>query len=86
MVRVKFGDSRSNGSRYERLLHSLTDNRRQPKDPVVIGQNALRPCVVLPNKVSTNWWGRQNAAPLKFDPKPSEAAFSAVLRTSINAD
>ena len=25
------------------------------------------------------WWGRQNAAPLKFDPKPSEAAFSAVF-------
>ena len=29
----------------------------------------------------TNWWewDRQNAAPLKFDPKPSEAAFSAVF-------
>ena len=27
------------------------------------------------NKKPTNWWGRQNAAPLKFDPKPSEAAF-----------
>ena len=23
------------------------------------------------NKKSTNWWGRQNAVPLKFDPKPS---------------
>ena len=23
----------------------------------------------------TTWWRRQNAAPLKFDPKPSEAAF-----------
>ena len=23
----------------------------------------------------TNWWGRQNAAPLKFNPKPSEAVF-----------
>ena len=34
----------------------------------------------------TNWLGKQNAAPLKFDQKPSEAAFSAVLRTSINAD
>ena len=22
-----------------------------------------------------NWWGRQNAAPLKFDSKTSEAAF-----------
>ena len=30
--------------------------------------------------------GRQNATPLKFDRKPSEAAFSAILRTSINAD
>ena len=28
-----------------------------------------------------NWWGRQNAAPRKLDPQPSEAAFSAVLRT-----
>ena len=24
--------------------------------------------------------------PLKFDPKPSEAAFSAIFQTSINAD
>ena len=31
------------------------------------------------NKKPTNWWGRENAAPLKFDPKPSEAAFSAVF-------
>ena len=30
--------------------------------------------------------GQQNAAPLKFDPKPSEAAVLAVFRTSINAD
>ena len=29
------------------------------------------------NKKPTNWWGRQNAVPLKFDPKLSEAAFSA---------
>ena len=27
---------------------------------------------------------KQNAAPLKFDPKPSEVALSAVFRTSIN--
>ena len=27
------------------------------------------------NKKPTNWWGRQNAAPLKFDPKLSEAGF-----------
>ena len=38
------------------------------------------------NKMLTNWWDRQNAATLKFDPKPSEAAFSAVFRNSINAD
>ena len=28
---------------------------------------------------------RQSVAPLKFDPKPSEATFLAVFRTSINA-
>ena len=28
------------------------------------------------NKKLTNWWGKQNAAPLKFDPKLSEVAFS----------
>ena len=28
------------------------------------------------NKKPTNWWGRQNATPLKFDPKLLEAAFS----------
>ena len=38
------------------------------------------------NNMLTNWWDRQNAAPLKFDPLPSEAAFSTVFRTSINAD
>ena len=38
------------------------------------------------NKMSTNWWDRQNDVPLKFDPKPSEAPFSAVFGTSINAD
>ena len=36
--------------------------------------------------MATNWWGRQNATPIKFDPKPSQAVFSAVLITSINAD
>ena len=40
----------------------------------------------ITNKKPINWWGRQNAAPLKFDLKPLEAAFSAVFRTSINAD
>ena len=38
------------------------------------------------NKKPTNWWGRQNATALKFDPKQSELVFSAVFRTSINAD
>ena len=28
----------------------------------------------------------KNATPQKFDPKPSQAAFWAVFRTSINAD
>ena len=27
----------------------------------------------------TYWWDKQNAAPLKFDPKPSQAALSAVF-------
>ena len=31
-------------------------------------------------------WARQHAAPLKFDPKPSQAAFSAFFRTSENVD
>ena len=31
------------------------------------------------NKKSTNWWGRQNAAPLKFDKKLLEIAFSPVF-------
>ena len=33
----------------------------------------------MQNKKPTNWWGRQNSAPLKFDPKPSEAAFWTVF-------
>ena len=40
---------------------------------------------VFSNKL-TKWWGTQNAVPLKFNPKASEAAFSAVFRTTINAD
>ena len=31
-------------------------------------------------------WARQNATPLKFDPKLSEVAFSAVLPASINVN
>ena len=32
------------------------------------------------NKMPTICWGRQNAAPLKFESKPSEAAFSATFK------
>ena len=42
--------------------------------------------LLIINKMPTSWWGRQNAAPLKFDPKKSEAAFLAVFQTSRNAD
>ena len=31
------------------------------------------------NKMPTNWWGKQNAVPLKFDPKPPESAFFPVF-------
>ena len=31
------------------------------------------------NNTPAYWWGKQNAARLKFDPKPSEAIFSAVF-------
>ena len=34
----------------------------------------------------TNWWGSLNAVPLKFDPNPSVAAFSAVLRSEVAGD
>ena len=30
---------------------------------------------VSANKKSSNWWGRQNAAPLTFDPMPSQMDF-----------
>ena len=36
-------------------------------------------CIHKSNKKPTNCWGRKNVAPLKFDCKPSEAAFSAVF-------
>ena len=39
------------------------------------------------NKKPTHWLVKQNAAPLKFDPKSPKAAFLAFFfRTSINAD
>ena len=42
---------------------------------------------ILWNKKPTNWCGRQNAGPLKFDTKPSEAAFWEVFfLTFRNAD
>ena len=31
------------------------------------------------NKKPANWWGRENAAPLKYDLKLLKAAFSAVF-------
>ena len=42
-IHVKRGDSRSNRSRYIRLPHFVTDERRRLTDPVVIG--------VLPKKI-----------------------------------
>ena len=36
------------------------------------------------NNMPTNWWGRQNAATLNFDPKLWDTAFSAVFWTSIS--
>ena len=37
--------------------------------------------LIFPNKKPTNWWGgKRLRAPLEFDPKQSEAAFSTVFR------
>ena len=50
----------------------------RPLGTALNGSAFNRECIDLRlsnNKKPTNWWGRQNAAPLKFDPKPSEAAF-----------
>ena len=53
------------------MTHNLdTDQRQWLKQP-----NGFRPENWKSNKMTTNWWGRQNAASLKFDPKPSDAAF-----------
>ena len=82
-VLIKFGDFRSNRSRDIRLPHFVTNDTGAHHSS---HKGKTPPIGVLPNKMPTNWWGRQNAAPLKFDPKPSEAAFSAVFRTSVNAD
>ena len=40
------------------------------------------------NKKPTNWWRRQNSSLLKFDPKPSEAAFLNfdICRTEVADD
>ena len=38
-----------------------------------------RPTGVTPNKKPTNWWGRQNAAPPKFDSNQYEAALWTVF-------
>ena len=48
--------------------------------PILVHRHlALTKALKEIDKMPTNWWGRQNAALLKFDPKPSEAAFSANL-------
>ena len=74
--RVKFADSRSNSSRDLRLSHFVTNDDH---DDAGVRRSSLKgktPNGVLANKkpTNTNWWGRQNAAQLKFDPKSSEAA------------
>ena len=62
-------------------------NRPLPYDLLeAMGLLYLPICYMYINKMPTNWCGRQNATPLKFDQKQSEAAFSPVLRTSTNAD
>ena len=39
------------------------------------------------DKKPTNWWGRHNAPPLKFDPKPVEGGIlHGYSWTSVNAD
>ena len=66
---LKFGDSRSSPSRDIglRLPHFVTED-----EPCGITTKVG----VSPNKKPVNWWGKQNATPLKFDPKPSDTAFS----------
>ena len=84
-VRVQFDDSTSNRSREIQAAHFVMDDERRPTEAVVIGRMLLG---ILPYKKPTNWWGRQNATPLKFDPNLSNAqvAFSVVFfLTSINA-
>ena len=38
------------------------------------------------NKKPTNWWGRHNAATLKFHSKQQEAAFSTVFRDNFRPE
>ena len=64
--------ARDNRSQDIRAAQFVNDERRRPTDPSGNGQNSYG---VLPNehhhdhlyRKSINWWGRQNAAPLKFD-------------------
>ena len=58
----------------------LMGPRHGPRDKFTLTR-ALRLVHVeeFENKKPTNWWDRQNAAPLKVDPKQSEAAFWTVL-------
>ena len=50
-----------------------------PHACVHVGVCACVRMYVTKHKKPTNWWGRQNAVPLKFDSKQSEAAFSTVF-------
>ena len=45
----------------------------------VVRSTSPNPANMFLNKKHTNLRGRQNTVPLKFDPKPSQAAFSAVF-------
>ena len=48
---------------------------------------SIHPYNLKSNKKPTKWLGQANAAPLNFDPKPSEAAFLIdFFQVSINAD
>ena len=60
------------------LLHCFPQDRYRQQtartNTILINKH-----VTNSNKKPTSWWGRQNAAPLKFNPKLSEAAFWTVF-------
>ena len=60
--------------------HCLFWLRPFPSESSLLSPSMLQLCrPFTQNKEPTNWWGRHNAAPLKFDSKQSEAAFSTVF-------